>query len=210
MALRELVIAVGFQIDSHPLVQANEATDSLKTSILGAGDDALQLGANIEVAGATATASLGAATASTQQLGAAAVQASADVSAGLASAARESGQLGAAVDELKGPFARLREAGSEALDALKAKYAEHKEELEQIGKTLEKNRAVIAGICGATAGTIGLSVRTAADFEQAMSRVAALLRATEEEQALLSRTARDLGASTVFSASKAAEAMSYL
>src|SRR5690606_18168445 len=47
-------------------------------------------------------------------------------------------------------------------------------------------------------------------FEQAMSRVGALVRATDEELAILSRTARDLGASTVFSASQAAEAMSYL
>src|SRR5690606_33363463 len=67
-----------------------------------------------------------------------------------------------------------------------------------------------AGIFGATAGTIGFSVRTAADFEQAMSRVGALVRATDEELAILSRTARDLGASTVFSASQAAEGMSYL
>jgi len=210
MALRELTIAVGFQIESHPLVEANRATDALRDNVLGAGADALQLGANIESAGATATASLGAATASTQQLGAAAVQASADVSAGLASAASESGQLGAAVDEIKGPFARLREAGSEALDALKAKYAEHREEIENIGKTLKENRAVIAGIFGATAGTIGFSVRTAAEFEQAMARVGALARATDEDMALLSRTARELGASTPFSASQAAEGMSYL
>src|SRR5690606_3788261 len=103
MALRELTIAVGFQIESRPLVEANRATNALRDNVLGAGADALQLGANIESAGATATASLGAATASTQQLGAAAVQASADVSAGLASAASESDQLGAAVDEIKGP-----------------------------------------------------------------------------------------------------------
>src|SRR5690606_2922780 len=35
-------------------------------------------------------------------------------------------------------------------------------------------------------------------------------RATDEEMAILSRTARELGASTVFSASQAAEGMSYL
>src|SRR5690606_9262398 len=63
---------------------------------------------------------------------------------------------------------------------------------------------------GATAGTIGFSVRTAAEFEQAMARVGALARATDEDMALLSRTARELGASTPFSASQAAEGMSYL
>src|SRR5690606_20164861 len=199
-----------FQIESHPLVEANQATDALRDNVLGAGADALQLGANIEVAGATATASLGAATASTQQLGAAAVQASADVSAGLSSAASESGQLGAAVDELKGPFARFREAGAEALDTLKAKYAEHKEKLEEIGTTLEKNRALIGGVFAATGGFIGLSVKRAADFEQAMSGVGALVRANDEEMTILSRTARSLGATTVFSACEAAEGMTYL
>ena len=117
MALRELTIAVGFQIDGHPLVQANEATDSLKTGILGAGDDARQLGANIEAAGATATASMGAAAFSASQLGASASQAGADASSGLVAAAAESMQLGTTVDGLQGPFARLRQAGSEAVSA---------------------------------------------------------------------------------------------
>src|SRR5690606_25132487 len=111
MALRELTLAIGFQIDIHPLVEANQATDACGDNVLGAAADALHLGANMEVAGAAAPASIGAATASTRQLGAAAVRASADVSAGLASTASESRQLGAAVDELRGPFARLREAG---------------------------------------------------------------------------------------------------
>ena len=210
MALRELTIAVGFQIDSHPLVQANEATDSLKTGILGAGDDALKLGANIEAAGATATASMGAAAFSASQLGASAAQAGADVSAGLAAAAAESGQLSTAVDGLQGPFARLRQAGSEALDAIKVKYAEHREEIEKIGKTLEQNRGFIAGVFTATAGTIGFAVKTAADFEAEMSRVGAISRATEDELSILTDTARELGASTAFSATEAAQGMQYL
>src|SRR5690606_28354942 len=113
MALRELTIAIGFQIESHPLVEANQATDALRDNVLGAGADALQLGANIESAGAMASASLGAATASTAQLGTAIAQVGADAVAGLGAAATESTQLGAAVDAVQGPFARLRQAGSE-------------------------------------------------------------------------------------------------
>ncbi len=210
MALRELTIAIGFQIDSHPLVQANEATDSLKTNILSAGDDALQLGANIEAAGATAAASIGAAALSTSELGATALQAGADAAAGLGAAALGSEQFGASVDAVQGPFSRLRQVGSEALDTLKAKYDEHKEKLEEIGTTLEKNRVLIGGVFAATGGFLGLSVKRAADFEQAMSGVGALVRATDEEMKILSRTARDLGATTVFSASEAAEGMTYL
>lgn len=57
---------------------------------------------------------------------------------------------------------------------------------------------------------IGKAVRTAADFESAMSRVGALSGATEKEMKLLTKEARRLGATTVFSATEAAEAMQYL
>ena len=59
-------------------------------------------------------------------------------------------------------------------------------------------------------GTVGLSVKVAADFEQAMSRVGAVSRASEEDMALLTAQARELGATTAFSASQAAEGMEYL
>ena len=53
-------------------------------------------------------------------------------------------------------------------------------------------------------------VRTAADFEQSMARVGAVSRASEEDLAALTATARELGATTNFSASQAAEGMQYL
>ena len=65
-----------------------------------------------------------------------------------------------------------------------------------------------AGV-GMAAG-IGGIVKVAADFEKSMSRVKALSGATGEEFKLLSKTARDLGKSTVFSASQAAEGMQFL
>jgi len=55
-----------------------------------------------------------------------------------------------------------------------------------------------------------LSARTFADFEATMSRVGAVSGATEEQLKALSLQARALGASTRFSASDAAEAMTYL
>lgn len=65
-----------------------------------------------------------------------------------------------------------------------------------------------AGILGAAA--LGGTVKVAADFESAMSRVAALSGATDDELQKLTGTAKDLGAKTSFSASQAAEGMSYL
>ena len=64
---------------------------------------------------------------------------------------------------------------------------------------------------GAAAVTaIGASVGIAASFEQSMARVQAVSGATDEQLSQLEDTARELGATTEFSAGQAAEGMSYL
>lgn len=65
-----------------------------------------------------------------------------------------------------------------------------------------------AGMAGAVG--LGATIKTAADFESAMSRVAALSGATDRELQKLTETARKLGATTSFSASQAAEGMQFL
>ena len=54
------------------------------------------------------------------------------------------------------------------------------------------------------------SVKTAADFEAAMSKVAAVSGATGSDLEALSKKAREMGSKTKFSASEAAEAMNYM
>lgn len=95
-------------------------------------------------------------------------------------------------------------------DALDAKFRANQQSLEQIDRTLSANRALMAGAFAATAGTIGFAVKRASDFESSMSRVGALARANDKELNGLSSAARDLGATTVFSASQAAEGMGFL
>ncbi len=70
-------------------------------------------------------------------------------------------------------------------------------------------RASLA-VGGAMVAGIGASVATAANFEQAMAKVKAISGASAEEFNTLEKAARDAGATTVFSASEAAEALSYL
>ncbi|MFO6498561.1 phage tail tape measure protein [Bacillus sp. z60-11] len=62
------------------------------------------------------------------------------------------------------------------------------------------------------AGTlgIGVSVKAAADFEKAMSRVGALANATNDQMGELTETARHLGATTQFTDGQVAEGMQYL
>ena len=54
------------------------------------------------------------------------------------------------------------------------------------------------------------SVKTAADFESAMSKIAAVSGATGSDLEALTKKAREMGSKTKFSASEAAEAMNYM
>ncbi|WP_052706168.1 phage tail tape measure protein [Vibrio galatheae] len=62
----------------------------------------------------------------------------------------------------------------------------------------------------AIGGAIVAPVKVAADFEQSMAKVGAVANASEEELNSLTAKARELGASTSWSASQAAEGMQYL
>lgn len=75
--------------------------------------------------------------------------------------------------------------------------------LKTVAKATVVTTAAIAGM-GLAATKVGM------EFEAAMSRVGALSNATGQEFELLKKTAMDLGRTTVFSASEAAEGMQYL
>lgn len=62
----------------------------------------------------------------------------------------------------------------------------------------------------AAAFSFGAVVNEIANFEQSMSRVQAITRATDAEMAQLRSTARELGATTEFSAAQAAEGLTFL
>ena len=53
-------------------------------------------------------------------------------------------------------------------------------------------------------------IKTSANFEAAMSKVGAISRATDSDMVILTKTARELGEKTQYSATQSAEAMSYL
>ena len=78
------------------------------------------------------------------------------------------------------------------------------------GNTLADNAGTLAATGAAMVAPLALPVNTAMDFEAAMSKVKAITNSTDADMARLTQTARDLGASTQYSASEAAAAMSYL
>lgn len=97
-------------------------------------------------------------------------------------------------------------------------------EIDKITRELEKNArgasvaskeikalgVAYAGLAVGMAAVITKSVETSAQFEQSMAKVRAVTQATGEEFDKLRNQAMELGASTVFSASQAAEAQSFL
>jgi len=74
----------------------------------------------------------------------------------------------------------------------------------------KKTGAAVTGAGVALAGGLGIAVKTASNFESAMSSVAAISGATGEDFELLSAKAREMGSSTSFSASEAAKGLEYM
>lgn len=75
-----------------------------------------------------------------------------------------------------------------------------------------QNTAGIAmmAVGGAVTAAFGFFVKTAADFEDSMRKVMAISGATEEQFMALTEVAKEMGATTRFKASQAAEALFYL
>lgn len=65
------------------------------------------------------------------------------------------------------------------------------------------------GVYAASRPIVGM-IETAASFEQGMSKVKAISRASAEDMGLLTKQAKELGRTTQFTARQAADAMSYL
>ncbi len=65
------------------------------------------------------------------------------------------------------------------------------------------------GVYAASRPIVGM-IETAASFEQGMSRVKAISRASAEDMGLLTKQAKELGRTTQFTARQSADAMSYL
>ena len=112
------------------------------------------------------------------------------------------------------------DASGDSLNLLKEQVddsADSFERLTQTGENLKNVGATIEGVgqtlmpVSKTVANFGVeAIKTAADFDSAMSKVAAVSGATGEELEQLRNKAREMGKETKFSASEAAEAMNYM
>lgn len=111
--------------------------------------------------------------------------------------------------ETEGELRRLQEEAARTNTTL-AKISEIGGRLENAGNAIAGAGRKMMGVTTAVGGLGAAAVKTAADFDTSMSRVAAVSGATGKELAALRDKAREMGAKTKFSASEAAEAMNYM
>ena len=104
---------------------------------------------------------------------------------------------------------RLQEEAAATSTAL-AKIDEAGKKMEAFGDSVTSAGQKIMPASMAVAGLGAAAVKTAADFDSGMSKVAAISGATGDELDALRDKAREMGAKTRFSASEAASAMEYM
>lgn len=104
---------------------------------------------------------------------------------------------------------RLQEEAATTSSVL-AKIDEVGGKMENLGNSISGVGKKIMPISTAVGGLGVMAVKTAADFDSAMSQVAAVSGATGDDLQALRDKAREMGEKTKFSASEAAEAMNYM
>lgn len=84
------------------------------------------------------------------------------------------------------------------------------QKMEAVGNSIAGAGKKMMGVTTVIGGVGAVAVKTAADFDSAMSQVAAVSGATGKDFDALRNKAREIGAKTKFSATEAAEAMNYM
>ena len=111
--------------------------------------------------------------------------------------------------ETENELKRLEEQANQSATALQ-KISATGEKLKDVGSNIEGAGKKLLPVTATVTALGTASVKTAADFEASMSKVAAVSGASGKELEDLTAKAREMGSKTKFSASEAAEAMNYM
>ena len=111
--------------------------------------------------------------------------------------------------ETENALRNLEQQANQAATAVQ-KIAASGEKLQTLGDNISSVGKKFLPVTGAVVGLGTAAVKTAADFDSAMSQVAAVSGATGADLEALRDKAREMGSKTKFSASEAAEAMNYM
>ncbi|MBN1047106.1 phage tail tape measure protein [Clostridium botulinum] len=85
-----------------------------------------------------------------------------------------------------------------------------KQRIKSLGNSISSVGSAMAMPSTDAGGFLGMATKTAMDYEAQMSKVKAISNATGEDMEKLSKLARDMGASTKFSAKESGEALEYM
>lgn len=120
--------------------------------------------------------------------------------------------LAQAVSETREKLEILKTAQQQANQSATAlqKIGATGEKLQTVGNKISSVGQKLLPVTGVVTGLGTVAVKTAADFDSAMSRVAAVSGATGSDFDSLRDKAREMGAKTKFSATEAADAMNYM
>lgn len=183
MVVRELITKIGFQVDKSGAQAAESQTSKLKSKL--------------SAVGATGAAASRLASGAVHRIGSAAGEAGAQVSAAC-------GVMRTALNSVVGAAgaagSKIRSVGSGV--SFKA--------MQDRGGSIASGGATLAAGGAAMAAPVGLSIKTAMDFEQGMAKVKAITNSDDQAMQQLTNTARQLGRDTKFSATESAQAMTYL
>ncbi len=122
----------------------------------------------------------------------------------------EGSQATSTLARIKGQLQALQGKVTTAYVDVKQRGQKIGEGVKKTGQALADNGGTLAATGAAMVAPLALPVNTAMEFEAAMSKVKAITNSTDADMKRLTETARDLGKSTQFSATEAAQAMSYL
>lgn len=111
--------------------------------------------------------------------------------------------------ETENELKRLEEQANQSATALQ-KISATGEKLKDVGGKIEGVGQKLLPVTATVTALGTASVKTAADFASAMSKVAVVSGATGSDLEALTKKAREMGSKTKFSASEAAEAMNYM
>ena len=99
----------------------------------------------------------------------------------------------------------------QGIDQFSSTIAQSQKKIEKFGKGMKQaGKMMTIGLTLPIVAFGASTLKTAANFEASMNRVQVLSRAAGDQMEAMSKQARDLGASTKFSASEAGDAMGFL
>ena len=195
ISLREVEFKINFTGNARPLIEANRRTDRLTQSMRRTGLNVDRMGNSFNRLGANARNASREGENGMRRLGAENDRAN-----------QRTNILSRTIENLRRRFqslGRLR-IDTTALDTMSSKLDNISNKASGLGNKL--SLAMTAPIL-----LIGKKiVNTGAEFESKMSEVGAISNASEEDMVLLTKKAREMGMTTVFSASESADALKYM